>query len=122
MGRATGAPHCQACWSHTAPGCTPSPVLLLGGDRDIATPYELLYEQAQLAHDPEIVIVPGAAHSVQNRAADPVGRQAVHDFLLRQPEQREPPAYPSGGEPGTVGTLVTGRSRARARAAVTGAR
>ncbi|MFE3505360.1 alpha/beta fold hydrolase [Kitasatospora sp. NPDC059160] len=59
------------------------PVLLLGGDRDIATPYELLYEQAQLVHHPEIVIVPGTAHSVQNRAADPVGRQAVYDFLLR---------------------------------------
>ncbi|MFE4361511.1 alpha/beta hydrolase [Kitasatospora sp. NPDC056800] len=59
------------------------PVLLLGGDRDIATPYELLYEQAKLAHDPQIVIVPGAAHSVQNRAANPAGRQAVYDFLLK---------------------------------------
>ncbi|MFE7592955.1 alpha/beta fold hydrolase [Kitasatospora sp. NPDC057512] len=59
------------------------PVLLLGGDRDIATPYELLYEQAKLAHNPQIVIVPGAAHSVQNRAANPAGRQAVYDFLLK---------------------------------------
>ncbi|MER7847048.1 alpha/beta fold hydrolase [Kitasatospora sp. NPDC096077] len=59
------------------------PVLLLGGDRDLATPYELLYEQAELAHDPEIVIVSGAAHSVQNRATNPAGRQAVYDFLLR---------------------------------------
>ncbi|MFJ3221485.1 alpha/beta fold hydrolase [Kitasatospora sp. NPDC086801] len=59
------------------------PVLLLGGDRDLATPYELLHEQAELAHDPQIVIVPGAAHSVQNRAANPAGRQAVYDFLLK---------------------------------------
>ncbi|GAB7188562.1 hypothetical protein ATKI12_8393 [Kitasatospora sp. Ki12] len=59
------------------------PVLLLGGDRDLATPYEVLYEQAELAHDPQIVIVPGAAHSVQNRAANPAGRQAVYDFLLK---------------------------------------
>ncbi|SDT83047.1 alpha/beta hydrolase fold [Streptomyces sp. TLI_053] len=59
------------------------PVLLLGGDRDLSTPYELLYEQAELTHRPQIVIVPGAAHSVQNRAENPAGRQAVHDFLLR---------------------------------------
>ncbi|MFE4973955.1 alpha/beta fold hydrolase [Kitasatospora sp. NPDC056651] len=59
------------------------PVLLLGGDRDLATPYELIDQTAELAHDPEIVIVPGAAHSVQNRAANPAGRQAVYDFLLR---------------------------------------
>ncbi|MEK2491567.1 alpha/beta fold hydrolase [Kitasatospora purpeofusca] len=59
------------------------PVLLLGGDRDISTPYELLYEQAELMHHPQIVIVPGAAHSVQNRAENPAGRQAVHEFLLR---------------------------------------
>ncbi|MFD7416991.1 alpha/beta hydrolase, partial [Kitasatospora purpeofusca] len=59
------------------------PVLLLGGDRDISTPYELLYEQAESMHHPQIVIVPGAAHSVQNRAENPAGRQAVYDFLLR---------------------------------------
>ncbi|MFD7593687.1 alpha/beta fold hydrolase [Kitasatospora sp. NPDC059812] len=59
------------------------PVLLLGGDRDLSTPYEVLYQQAELAHDPQIVIVLGAAHSVQNRAANPAGRQAVYDFLLK---------------------------------------
>ncbi|WP_369184524.1 alpha/beta fold hydrolase [Streptomyces sp. Y1] len=58
------------------------PVLLLGGDRDLSTPYEWLYREAASAHDPTIVIVPGAAHSVQNRAANPAGRQAVFDFLL----------------------------------------
>ncbi|MFD4658095.1 alpha/beta hydrolase [Kitasatospora sp. NPDC058444] len=59
------------------------PVLLLGGDRDLSTPVEWLYQQAESAHDPQIVIVPGAAHSVQNRAANPAGRQAVYDFLLK---------------------------------------
>ncbi|WP_416874350.1 alpha/beta hydrolase [Kitasatospora sp. SC0581] len=59
------------------------PVLLLGGDRDLSTPNEWLYQQAELAHDPQVVIVPGAAHSVQTRAADPAGRQAVYDFLLK---------------------------------------
>ncbi|MFD4397787.1 alpha/beta fold hydrolase [Kitasatospora sp. NPDC058478] len=59
------------------------PVLLLGGDRDLSTPYEVLYQQAELARDPQIAIVPGAAHSVQNRAANPAGRQAVYDFLLK---------------------------------------
>ncbi|MGW3229189.1 alpha/beta fold hydrolase [Kitasatospora sp. NPDC001095] len=59
------------------------PVLLLGGDRDLSTPNEWLYQQAELTHDPQIVIVPGAAHSVQNRAANPAGRQAVYDFLLK---------------------------------------
>ncbi|GAB7185984.1 hypothetical protein ATKI12_5815 [Kitasatospora sp. Ki12] len=59
------------------------PVLLLGGDRDLSTPYEWLYQQAKSTHKPQIVIVPGAAHSVQTRAADPAGRQAVYDFLLK---------------------------------------
>ncbi|MFJ8624602.1 alpha/beta fold hydrolase [Kitasatospora sp. NPDC093550] len=56
------------------------PVLLLGGDRDLSTPYEWLYQQAKSAHDPKIVIVPGAAHSVQRTTA---GQQAVYDFLLK---------------------------------------
>ncbi|MFI9159512.1 alpha/beta hydrolase [Kitasatospora aureofaciens] len=59
------------------------PVLLLGGDRDISTPYVVPQKVAETAHDPQIVSVPGAAHSVQNRAADPAGRQAVYDFLLK---------------------------------------
>ncbi|WP_380282907.1 alpha/beta hydrolase [Kitasatospora purpeofusca] len=58
------------------------PVLLLAGDRDLATPYELLHQHVEFAHHPQIVIVPGAAHSVQNRAANPAGRQAVYEFLL----------------------------------------
>ncbi|MBV6698206.1 alpha/beta fold hydrolase [Kitasatospora aureofaciens] len=58
------------------------PVLLLGGDRDLSTPLDWLYREAEMAHDPQVVIVPGAAHSVQSRAASDLGRQAVYDFLL----------------------------------------
>ncbi|MGA5821778.1 hypothetical protein ACPC54_28410 [Kitasatospora sp. NPDC094028] len=71
--------------SGAAPGTLDLQVAVSGNTTapsDLATPYELLYEQAESAHDPEIVIVPGAAHSVQNRAANPAGRQAVYDFLL----------------------------------------
>ncbi|MFI6157871.1 alpha/beta fold hydrolase [Kitasatospora sp. NPDC051170] len=59
------------------------PVLMIAGDRDLSTPYETLFQEAEFVHKPEIVIVPGASHSVQSRAANPLGRQAVYDFLLR---------------------------------------
>ncbi|MFF4790304.1 alpha/beta fold hydrolase [Streptomyces sp. NPDC001276] len=58
------------------------PVLLLGGDRDLSTPLEWLYDQKRLTPRAQVVVVPGAAHSVQSRAADDRGRQAVYDFLL----------------------------------------
>jgi pimeloyl-ACP methyl ester carboxylesterase len=58
------------------------PVLLLGGDRDLSTPLEWLYDQKNLTPRARVVVVPGAAHSVQSRAADDAGRQAVYDFLL----------------------------------------
>ncbi|MFF0789525.1 alpha/beta fold hydrolase [Streptomyces spiralis] len=60
------------------------PVLLLGGDRDLSTPVEWLYDQKKLAPRAEVVVVGGAAHSVQSRAANDEGRQAVYDFLLRR--------------------------------------
>ncbi|OIJ92107.1 hypothetical protein BIV24_14905 [Streptomyces colonosanans] len=56
------------------------PVLLLGGDRDLSTPLEWLYDQKKLTPRARVVVVPGAAHSVQSRA-DGTGRQAVFDFL-----------------------------------------
>ncbi|MER5635664.1 alpha/beta fold hydrolase [Kitasatospora sp. NPDC002227] len=56
------------------------PVLLLGGDRDLSTPTEWLRQEAEQAPLGKVVIVPGAAHSVQTRSAP--GRQAVYDFLL----------------------------------------
>ncbi|WP_316745681.1 alpha/beta fold hydrolase [Streptomyces sp. MK7] len=60
------------------------PVLLLGGDRDLSTPVEWLYDQKKLTPRARVVVVPGAAHSVQSRAASDKGRQAVFDFLLRR--------------------------------------
>lgn len=60
------------------------PVLLLGGDRDLSTPLEWLYDQKKLTPRARVVVVQGAAHSVQTRAADDTGRQAVFDFLLRR--------------------------------------
>jgi pimeloyl-ACP methyl ester carboxylesterase len=60
----------------------PVPVLLLGGDRDVATPLTELYREAAMAPLGRVVIVPGAAHSVQDGATNPAGRQAVYDFLL----------------------------------------
>lgn len=58
------------------------PVLLLGGDRDLSTPVEWLYDQKKLTPRAEVVVVEGVAHSVQSRAAGDKGRQAVYDFLL----------------------------------------
>ncbi|MEU4091821.1 alpha/beta fold hydrolase [Streptomyces sp. NPDC026673] len=59
------------------------PVLLLGGDRDLSTPLEWLYDQKKLTPRARVVVVKGAAHSVQSRAASDEGRQAVFEFLLR---------------------------------------
>jgi pimeloyl-ACP methyl ester carboxylesterase len=58
------------------------PTLLLGGDRDLSTPIEWLREEAARVPGSQVVIVPGAGHSVQSRAANDAARQAVHDFLL----------------------------------------
>ncbi|MFF3467173.1 alpha/beta fold hydrolase [Streptomyces sp. NPDC001984] len=60
------------------------PVLLLGGDRDLSTPLEWLYDQKKLTPRARVVVVQGAAHSVQSRAASDKGRQAVFDFLIRR--------------------------------------
>jgi len=58
------------------------PALLLAGDRDLSTP--LPWARAELALAPKgtLVVVPGAGHSVQSRAASPKGRDAVQSFLL----------------------------------------
>jgi pimeloyl-ACP methyl ester carboxylesterase len=57
------------------------PTLLLGGGRDLSTPIEGLRREAARAPLHRVVIVPGAGHSVQSRADDDAGRQAVYDFL-----------------------------------------
>lgn len=57
------------------------PTLLLGGDRDLSTPYEWLYMEAKNVPHPQIVIVPGAGHSVLSRASNQAGRNAIYQFL-----------------------------------------
>ncbi len=57
------------------------PTLLLGGDRDLSTPVEWLREEAAVTPDATVVVVPGAGHSVQIRARDDAGRDAVARFL-----------------------------------------
>ena len=58
------------------------PTLLLGGDRDLSTPIEWLREEAARVPGSQVVIVPGAGHSVQSRSANDAARRAVHEFLL----------------------------------------
>jgi len=58
------------------------PVLLLAGDHDLATPLEWAREEAARAPLGRLVIVHGAAHSIQNRELGAQGRDAVYAFLL----------------------------------------
>jgi pimeloyl-ACP methyl ester carboxylesterase len=81
----------QTCldWPVTPPGPAASPgsmlqvpALLLAGDRDLSTPLEWAQEEAAHAPLGKLVIVPGAAHSIQSREPGGQGRQAVFAFLL----------------------------------------
>jgi pimeloyl-ACP methyl ester carboxylesterase len=74
-------------WTPTTP--TPLPrgklrvrTLLVNGTHDLSTP--LAWARRQLALTPRgtLVVVPGAGHSVQSRAASNAGRAAVARFLL----------------------------------------
>ncbi|MFC4048122.1 alpha/beta fold hydrolase [Actinomadura syzygii] len=58
------------------------PVLLLNGDRDLSTPLEWAREELGRAPLGELVVVKGAAHSIQNRERGTAGRAAVTEFLL----------------------------------------
>lgn len=60
------------------------PVLLLVGDRDLSTPLAWARQEAAEAPDAKLVIVPGAGHSVQTRAAD-AARPILAKFLDGQP-------------------------------------
>jgi pimeloyl-ACP methyl ester carboxylesterase len=83
----------QICldWPQTpaAPEASPSamlpavPTLLLAGDHDLSTPLEWAQEEAARAPDGELVIVHGAAHSIQTREPGHQGRDALFAFLLR---------------------------------------
>ena len=58
------------------------PALLLAGDRDLSTPLSWARRELALAPQGKLVVVPGAGHSVQSRAASNAGRAAVQAFLL----------------------------------------
>src|SRR5262249_13220527 len=88
---AAGDGFMQTCldWPVTPPGPTASPAsmlrvpaLLLAGDRDLSTPLEWAREEAAHAPHGKLVIVHGAAHSIQNREPGDQGRKAVFAFLL----------------------------------------
>jgi pimeloyl-ACP methyl ester carboxylesterase len=57
------------------------PTLLLAGDRDLSTPLEWARDELARAPSGRLVVVPGAGHSVQSRAASDAGRRAVMRFL-----------------------------------------
>ncbi|QXJ26187.1 alpha/beta fold hydrolase [Actinomadura graeca] len=59
----------------------PVPVLLLNGDRDLSTPLEWAREELRRAPRGTLVVVEGAAHSIQNRERGTRGREAVYRFL-----------------------------------------
>ncbi|WP_067467508.1 alpha/beta fold hydrolase [Actinomadura macra] len=87
---AVGGGFVQSClpWPasrHTAeprrPQLPPVPILLLNGDRDLSTPLEWAYEELRRAPRGTLVVVKGAAHSIQNRERGTQGREAVYTFL-----------------------------------------
>ena len=59
----------------------PVPTLLLAGSHDLSTPLEWAHREANLAPRGRLVVVAGAGHSVQIRAASEEGRRAVATFL-----------------------------------------
>jgi pimeloyl-ACP methyl ester carboxylesterase len=87
---AVGNGFVQTClpWPSTPPGSEPAnsrlpavPTLLVNGDRDLSTPLEWAVEETGLAPKGTLVIVKGAAHSIQNRERGTAGRDAVNAFL-----------------------------------------
>ena len=56
--------------------------LLVNGDHDLSTPLQWAREELRYAPKGRLVVVPGAGHSVQSRARNDVGRNAVAKFLL----------------------------------------
>ncbi len=74
-------------WAPTPPTPLPRgklvvPTLLVNGDHDLSTPLAWARKQLALTTHGKLVVVPGAGHSVQSRAASDVGRRAVAAFLL----------------------------------------
>jgi pimeloyl-ACP methyl ester carboxylesterase len=74
-------------WAPTAPTPLPHgklrvPTLLVNGNHDLSTPLAWARQQLALTPHGKLVVVAGAGHSVQSRAASNVGRTAVARFLL----------------------------------------
>jgi pimeloyl-ACP methyl ester carboxylesterase len=74
-------------WSPTPPtplarGRIAVPTLLVNGDHDLSTPLEWARKELALTTRGKLVVVPGAGHSTQSRAASDAGRAAVARFLL----------------------------------------
>ncbi|MEV5569470.1 alpha/beta hydrolase [Spirillospora sp. NPDC052269] len=76
-------------WPAEPPNSNPSgrlpalPTLILNGDHDLSTPLE--WARQELAVGPagaDLVVVEGAAHSIQSRESGHAGRDAVVEFLL----------------------------------------
>jgi pimeloyl-ACP methyl ester carboxylesterase len=74
-------------WAPTRPTPLPRgklrvPTLLVNGTHDLSTPLAWARQELSLTTDGKLVLVRGAGHSVQGRAASSVGRRAVARFLL----------------------------------------
>jgi pimeloyl-ACP methyl ester carboxylesterase len=74
-------------WAPTPPTPLPGgrirvPTLLVNGDHDLSTPLEWAREELRLTTHGRLVVIPGAGHSTQSRAASDVSRRAVARFLL----------------------------------------
>jgi pimeloyl-ACP methyl ester carboxylesterase len=74
-------------WAPSPPTPAPrgvihAPTLLLAGSHDLSTPLEWARREAARIPGSRLVVVPGAGHSVQSRAASDAGRAAVARFLL----------------------------------------
>jgi pimeloyl-ACP methyl ester carboxylesterase len=86
---ATGNGFVRQClpWAPTAPTASPHGklrvrTLLVNGTHDLSTPLAWARKQLALTPRGKLVVVPGAGHSVQSRAASGLGRRAVARFLL----------------------------------------
>jgi pimeloyl-ACP methyl ester carboxylesterase len=74
-------------WPPTPPTPLPHgritvPALLVNGNHDLSTPLEWARMQLAMMPRANLVVVPGAGHSIQYRAVSDVGRRAVAAFLL----------------------------------------
>jgi pimeloyl-ACP methyl ester carboxylesterase len=62
-------------------GALTAPVLLLAGARDLSTPLVWAREEARQAPRGQLLVVPGAGHSVQTRSHSAAVKRALTQFL-----------------------------------------